>query len=89
MFILPLLVGLFLQWTLLSAAPTPAPTCVEIAGHVYPDSAQADTIAAGAQLLAYFNDPTRLGRLSLPAQGVGSTYEVSRESGRISSSYSI
>ena len=75
-----LVVSVLFQLYFVAAAPEPS--CIENSNIQFPNSARSDTLAAGAQLLAYFNDPTREGRLSLPAQSAGSTYEVAREYGK-------
>lgn len=74
-----ILIYILFQLTLVIAAPEPS--CIESSDAQLSDSAHSDTLAAGARLLAFLNDPTREGRLSLPAQGISSTYEVARESG--------
>jgi hypothetical protein len=59
-----------------------AAQCSDTKDHNQNGSSRNNTLTAGMDLMSYFNDPTRNGVLSLPAQGSGSSYAITRQVGK-------
>lgn len=62
-----------------------APSCTDTSDHFMNGSTRNNTLDAGMDLIAYFNDPAQNGVLSLPTQRAKSTCSISRQVGMIPS----
>jgi hypothetical protein len=58
-----------------------APSCSDTKDHFMNGSTRNNTLSAGMDLMAYFNDPSRNGMLKLPALGGSTFYTIERQVG--------
>jgi hypothetical protein len=77
-----LAIGLAMQWGLVAGAASPS--CTDTEDHFMNGSTRNNTLGAGSDLIAYFNDPARNGILSLPALGANDAYNIQRQVGMCS-----